>query len=140
MNEVLDQLLNNLLLMKHAKISDIKLEGNKLSFLYLGGRFYVIKKVIENNPEIGVLSVFHDTTLGITKLDLIKVPDFYITACKQFGFIKTRMKNYLKGDLLKYITLDANGFFEVFENKIDQWFPTQFEAKMFESKFEIYPI
>jgi len=141
MNDALTRLLNGLLNMKFEGFTDIYFEDKKLVFHYRGGRFYVIKTIPSDNPSEGLLSVFHDTTLGKEKLDLIEVKGFKVLVNQFLQFTLVYIDNFL--DLARFgiaATLEENGMLKITEQSLHEWFPAQFNAKMLKDSFTIYPL
>ena len=96
MNDALTRLLNGLLNMKFEGFTDIYFEDKKLVFHYRGGRIYVIKTIPSDKPSEGLLSVFHDTTLGKEKLDLIEVKGFKVLVNQFLQFTLVYIDNFLE--------------------------------------------
>jgi len=141
MDKVLTQLMNSLLKMQFEKFSNIGIEGNKIVFHYLGGKFYILPTIPSGEPNKGYLTVYHDTTLGKEKLDLVEVTGFKVMINKFLGFTLVYIDNFM--DLKPFgvaATLDANGMLKIAENSLVEWFPAQFDAKMLTDNFTIYPV
>jgi hypothetical protein len=106
----------------------------------LGGRFFIITNIPSDKPDTGYLTVFHDTTLGKEKLDLVEVIGFKVMVNRFMIYTIVYIDNFL--DLSRFgvaSTLEANGMLKINSDSLVEWFPAQFDGKMLKDSFTIYP-
>lgn len=125
-NQALYNVLQQLIDIKHEKISDVELLDEKLFFRYLGGRFFVIPQIVSNNTKVGQLTVYHETILE--KDNKRPVENFYLEV-DMLGNVKiTNYESNQVSELLK--SLVHSNLITVYPDEISSTFVKHFEAKM----------
>lgn len=135
-NKVLSNVLHQLIDIKNEKISDVELLNEKLFFRYLGGKFFIVPKIVSNNTNTVYLTVYHETPLA--KDNIKPVEDFYLEVDILGNLKITNCLN--KNQLLELLkTVTQSIMITVYPNEFSSTFVKHFEAKMKSEPFEINP-
>jgi len=129
-----DEVLSILQTIEHKCYSNFRLEGKRLTFHYLGGKFIIIPRIQAERKYTTYFDVYHDTQLNNNSL--VIVPNFYLVSDSG----NVRITNYLPTDNpIERIREDEDGTTHVVDSYIPTMFVRQFEAKMEKENFAIYP-
>ena len=136
MEKKLSELLERLTAIKHKEITEVQLLDDRLFFRFYGGKFYVIKEILMDNPENGYLKVYHDTP--VVKDNMKHVEDFFMMIDK-FGHVS--ITNYIVSPMNEYLqTFTNSSMVNVLADEVPNSFMKQLEAKLKKDKFAINPI